>query len=99
MQKSTVDEIRERFDSDVERFSNLQSGQSATIDAPLVLELITTAAAESSPGATKVPLPSSAIQSGRSMRPASIVAALIQPPWNPTETSNGVETWPAGGYK
>ncbi len=43
--KSTVAQIRERFDNDVERFSNLETGQSATIDAPLVLELITQAAA------------------------------------------------------
>lgn len=42
--KSTVDEIRARFDADVERFSNLQTGQSATIDAPLAMELITRAA-------------------------------------------------------
>jgi hypothetical protein len=33
--KSTVDEIRQRFDADVERFSNLDVGQSATVDAPL----------------------------------------------------------------
>lgn len=52
MNKSTVEEIRERFDNDVERFSNLQTGQSATIDAPLVLELITEAAAQISPNAT-----------------------------------------------
>jgi len=26
--KSTVDEIRQRFDADVERFSNLETGQS-----------------------------------------------------------------------
>jgi tRNA (cmo5U34)-methyltransferase len=45
MPKSTVEQIRERFDNDVERFSNLETGQSATIDAPLVLELITQAAA------------------------------------------------------
>src|SRR5687768_11443821 len=32
--KSTVDEIRRRFDADVERFSNLETGQSATLDAP-----------------------------------------------------------------
>ena len=32
--KSTVEEIRQRFDKDVERFSNLETGQSATIDAP-----------------------------------------------------------------
>ena len=41
MLKATVDQIRDRFDHDVERFSNLQTGQSATIDAPLVLDLIT----------------------------------------------------------
>lgn len=42
--KSTVEQIRDRFDHDVERFSNLQSGQSATIDAPLAMDLITQAA-------------------------------------------------------
>jgi len=48
--KSTVAEIRQRFDNDVERFSNLRTGQSATIDAPLAMELITQAAvAASSP--------------------------------------------------
>jgi tRNA (cmo5U34)-methyltransferase len=50
--KSTVDQIRERFDHDVERFSNLETGQSATVDAPLVLELIAQAAAAVNPGAT-----------------------------------------------
>lgn len=50
--KSTVEEIRARFDQDVERFSNLETGQSATIDAPLVLDLITRAAAATNPGAT-----------------------------------------------
>lgn len=47
--KSTTTEIRTRFDSDVERFSNLASGQSATIDAPLAMELITRAAISSTP--------------------------------------------------
>jgi len=42
--KSTVAEIRARFDTDVERFSNLDTGQSATVDAPLAMELITEAA-------------------------------------------------------
>ncbi|MCB9782874.1 MAG: class I SAM-dependent methyltransferase [Candidatus Omnitrophica bacterium] len=42
--KSTTDQIKERFDSDVERFSNLETGQQATIDAPLAMELITQAA-------------------------------------------------------
>ena len=39
-EKSTLDEIRERFDHDVERFSKLETGQQAVIDAPLVLELV-----------------------------------------------------------
>jgi tRNA (cmo5U34)-methyltransferase len=43
--KSSVQQIRERFDNDVERFSNLDTGQVATIDAPLMLELISSAAA------------------------------------------------------
>ncbi len=52
--KSTVDEIRARFDNDVERFSNLQTGQSATIDAPLALDLIAEAAATTTPHATRL---------------------------------------------
>ena len=51
MSKSTVDQIRERFDGDVERFSNLETGQSATIDAPLSLSLIAEAAARVTPRA------------------------------------------------
>jgi tRNA (cmo5U34)-methyltransferase len=51
MSKMTPDQIRERFDADVERFSNLETGQTATIDAPLVLDLITQAAAAVTPGA------------------------------------------------
>lgn len=50
--KSTVDEIRQRFDADVERFSNLETGQSATMDAPLAMELIAEAAAATTPNAT-----------------------------------------------
>jgi SAM-dependent methyltransferase len=42
--KSTTGDIAKRFDSDVERFSNLETGQSATIDAPLSMQLITEAA-------------------------------------------------------
>jgi len=48
-QKSTVQQIRERFDQDVERFSNLETGQKSTIDAPLAMELITQAAIVSTP--------------------------------------------------
>jgi tRNA (cmo5U34)-methyltransferase len=50
--KSTVEQIRKRFDGDVERFSNLETGQSATVDAPLALELIARAAAAISPRAS-----------------------------------------------
>ncbi len=43
-EKSTVEEIRARFDNDVERFADLDTGQKTTIDAALCLELITDAA-------------------------------------------------------
>jgi tRNA (cmo5U34)-methyltransferase len=43
MNKSTVKEIKERFDNDVERFSNLDTGQLSTVDAKISLELITEA--------------------------------------------------------
>ncbi len=52
--KSSVAQIRERFDNDVERFSNLETGQSATIDAPLSLDLVVQAAAATKPDATRV---------------------------------------------
>lgn len=52
--KSSVDEIRVRFDADVERFSNLETGQSATIDAPLALELVAEAAAACTPQAKRL---------------------------------------------
>lgn len=52
--KSTVAQIRERFDADVERFSNLETGQTSTVDAPLVMELITRAAVSASPNIRRV---------------------------------------------
>jgi tRNA (cmo5U34)-methyltransferase len=52
--KSTVDEIRQRFDADVERFSNLETGQSATVDAPLAMSLVAQAAARTTPHARHV---------------------------------------------
>lgn len=52
--KSTLTEIRDRFDNDVERFSNLQTGQAATIDAPLAMELITEAAVAATPRISRV---------------------------------------------
>lgn len=45
--KSSLEEIKERFDNDVERFSNLETGQTSAVDAPLAMELITQAAVAS----------------------------------------------------
>ena len=52
--KSTVQEIRERFDNDVERFSNLETGQTATMDSAMVLDLIAQIAAKASPQAKSI---------------------------------------------
>ena len=38
--KSTPGEIRRRYDADVECFCSLETGESATVDAPLSLEVI-----------------------------------------------------------
>jgi tRNA (cmo5U34)-methyltransferase len=52
--KSTVEQIRARFDAEVDRFSNLETGQTATMDAPLALELVAAAAAASTPKAQRL---------------------------------------------
>ena len=52
--KSTPEQIRQRFDNDVERFSNLKTGQAATMDAPLAMELVAQAAAATTPHAKHV---------------------------------------------
>ena len=49
--KSTVEEIRQRFDAETERYTNLETGQVATVDAPLALSLIAEAAAITTPHA------------------------------------------------
>jgi tRNA (cmo5U34)-methyltransferase len=49
--KSSVEKIRARFEGEVERFSNLETGQTATMDAALCLGLVTEAAAAVTPGA------------------------------------------------
>ncbi len=45
MKKSSIEEIQKRFDHDVERFSSLETGQSSTMDALLIMEVLTGAAA------------------------------------------------------
>ena len=44
-QKSTVEQIRQRFDADVERFSKLETGQQAAMNAPLILDIVARSAA------------------------------------------------------
>lgn len=52
--KATNQEIESRFDQDVERFSNLDTGQLTTIDAPLTMELCTEAAKYVNPEAKEL---------------------------------------------
>ncbi len=52
--KSSVEEIRKRFDAEVERFSNLETGQAATVDSPLAMTLIAEVAAAVTPKAASV---------------------------------------------
>jgi tRNA (cmo5U34)-methyltransferase len=51
MIKSSVDEIKKRFDGDVTRFSNLETGQLSVIDAKIALEAGAEAAKRIAPGA------------------------------------------------
>ena len=52
--KATNQEIRERFDKDTERFSNLETGQQTTIDAPITMELCTEVARYVNPHAKEL---------------------------------------------
>ena len=54
MNKSSTIEIRERFDNDVQRFSNLNTGQQSTIDAEISLEILTESAKRIAPAATNL---------------------------------------------
>lgn len=54
MNKSSTAEIRERFDRDVERFSNLDTGQQSTIDAENSLEMLTECAKRINPDASNL---------------------------------------------
>ena len=50
-QKSTVEEIRQRFDREIECYTNLETGQVATVDAVLSMSLVAEAAATTTPHA------------------------------------------------
>jgi tRNA (cmo5U34)-methyltransferase len=51
---ATTEEIKARFDADVERFSNLDTGQLTTIDATLTMDLCTEAAKYVNPNAMEL---------------------------------------------
>lgn len=53
-QKSSVEEIRQRFDTETAIYTNLDTGQLATMDAPLSMKLITDAAAITTPHAKEL---------------------------------------------
>lgn len=52
--KSTVEEIRNRFDELAEAYSDIEKGQQTAIDSPLCLDLISKAAAIYNPDATNI---------------------------------------------
>ncbi|MDA3816395.1 MAG: class I SAM-dependent methyltransferase [Prolixibacteraceae bacterium] len=54
MIKSTPEDIRQNFDMQVERFSNIETGQTTAIDSPLCMELISGAARLTNPNAKQV---------------------------------------------
>lgn len=52
--KSSIDEIRRRFDADVERFSNLTTGQQTTVDSDLALHMIEEGIVRTNPDAQRI---------------------------------------------
>jgi len=52
--KSSPEAIRQNFDQQVERFSNMETGQSTAIDSPLCMELVARSAALFNPKAKNV---------------------------------------------
>ncbi|VTS08742.1 class I SAM-dependent methyltransferase [Tuwongella immobilis] len=52
--KSSVAQIRARFDADVDRFSNLETGQTAAMDSVLAQTLLAQAAARITPHAQRI---------------------------------------------
>ena len=52
--KSTIKEIKERFDDDVERFSNLEIAQQTIIDSALMMDLLVNVAAATTPHAKRL---------------------------------------------
>jgi len=53
-QKSSPETIRRNFDQQVERFSNLETGQTTAVDSPLCMELVSRSAFLLNPNAKRV---------------------------------------------
>ena len=53
-QKSTVEEIRQRFDAETDRYANLETGQLSAVDSALAMSLVAEAAAVTTPHATQL---------------------------------------------
>lgn len=53
-QKATIEQIRATFDRSVERFSNLDTGQQSAMDSTIIMEMLTAAAARTTPHATHI---------------------------------------------
>lgn len=51
-QKSTVEEIRRRFDAEADLYTNLETGQVSAVDSALAMSLVAEAAAATTPHAT-----------------------------------------------
>lgn len=53
-EKSSVEEIRQRFDAEVDCYSNLETGQVATVDALLAMSLVAESASVTTPHAKEL---------------------------------------------
>src|SRR5258706_7962810 len=51
-QKSSVEEIRQRFDAETDRYTDLETGQVSAMDSPLAMSLVAEAASVMTPHAT-----------------------------------------------
>src|SRR5438445_66584 len=52
--KSTVEEIRQRFDAEAKLYTNLETGQVSAVDSALAMSLVAEAAAVTTPHATQL---------------------------------------------
>ncbi|MDR0704549.1 MAG: class I SAM-dependent methyltransferase [Planctomycetaceae bacterium] len=53
-EKISIDELRRQFDGEVDRFSNERTGQTSSVDAPLILSIFETSIARMYPNAQRL---------------------------------------------